>query len=68
MVLVYAHDIGWMKRVTRRMQYGRWRAKSQACIQRSHRVADNDSRMMPLRGKYEEEDDNDEFWHDARED
>ena len=32
------------------------------------RVTDDDSRMTPLRGEYEEEDDNDESWHDAIED
>ena len=32
------------------------------------RVTDDDGRMTPLRGEYEEEDDNDESWHDARED
>ena len=31
-------------------------------------MTDDDGRMTPLRGKYEEEDDNDESWHDARED
>ena len=32
------------------------------------RVTDDDGRMTPLRGKYEEEDGDDESWHDARED
>ena len=32
-----------------------------------HRGTDDDSRITPSRGEYEEEDD-DESWHDARED
>ena len=31
-------------------------------------MSDYDGRMTPLRGEYEQEDDNDESWHDARED
>ena len=32
------------------------------------RVTEDSGRVGPLRGKYEEEDDNDESWHDAKED
>ena len=31
-------------------------------------VTEDSGRVGPLRGKYEEEDDNDKSWHDARED
>ena len=34
----------------------------------AQRTTNDDGRMAPLRGKYEEEDADDESWHDARED
>ena len=37
-------------------------------LEEPQRVTEDDGRMTPLRGEYEEEDDNDESWHDARED